>query len=129
MTKNEVRVLVMEEQKITSFDLQVQFEQKGFAIADESEVENLPSATADKTTFFLIASFSLLKQNPEYTFKKRSEYLKTINHEEYVNTDTLVLSSEMSVLKKFSKPFNAVDIVNFVNDYISAPKLQQCESA
>jgi hypothetical protein len=129
MTKNEVRVLVMEEQKITGFDLQVQFEQKGFAIADESEVENLPSVATDKTTFFLIASFSLLKRNPEYTIEKRSETDQTVNYEEYANTDTLVLSSKMSVLKKFSKPFNAVDIVNFVHDYISASELQQLESA
>lgn len=120
MLSNKPNVLVMEEQRIIGFDLQVRFQKEGFAVISESNIKNLPSFKDDNTPFLIIACISLLKKLSGQPFNISFEECAD-NNDPYLNTDTLVFTADMNVLKKFSKPFNSYEIVNFVNEYLAGP--------
>jgi hypothetical protein len=120
MATNKATVLVMEEQKIICYDLQVCFRKKGFALLSECQLKNLKSFPNDASPLLIVASISLLKKN--------SAACSDLNEgSELLSTDTVVLNNEMRLLKSFSKPFNSSDIVNFVNEYLAIPDSQLIE--
>ncbi|MDP2385423.1 MAG: hypothetical protein Q8M29_03555 [Bacteroidota bacterium] len=116
-------MVIIEDQLVVGYDLQKQLQKQGWNVVFGKTIEDIVMALNNKKSGVVIASPGVLMRS--YTkevktlTKEGNRVLQSIN-ETMANglknrtADTLILNRDQDTFIRFPKPYNTVDLVNYI---------------
>lgn len=112
-------ILIIETDQITGLDLQIQLNGKGFNISKAIKLTDIKDIVDKDRPDLIIASTDIKKNKEDFEKLKKLfiEYNLPIIYISTNLTNRIMKEPELKIIGTFSKPFNTMDIIKFVNKY------------
>jgi hypothetical protein len=113
--KNKCNVLVLEEQSIVAYDIQKQLEKSGCNVLNQKTMTVVLEIISKRMPDIIVGSVGLIR-------KLNNGNLNIIysnSFHRYINSDTVIITLRTGHIKRFPKPFDTMEIVDFINNYMS----------
>ena len=112
-------ILIIETDQITGLDLQIQLKGKGFDISRATRLTDIKDIVDRNRPDLIIASTDI-KNNQDDFDKLKKIFIKYNLPIIYISINPInriTKEPELKIIGAFSKPFNTLDIIKFVNKY------------
>ena len=112
-------ILIIETDQITGLDLQMQLEREGFDIYKATKLTDIKDIVDRDKPDLIIASTDIKNNQNDFSKLKKlfTKYKLPIIYISTNPINRITKEPELKIIGAFSKPFNTLDIIKFVNKY------------
>jgi hypothetical protein len=109
------RILVAEELCVINFEIKLLLRKQGFHVIETSGLTNFIDIIKNQAPDFIITCQANLKKIADKENNLRTLLVSNENR----MTDTIILDNKMNTLMRYSKPYNAKDMINYIIQHLN----------